>query len=86
MNEKTLEEIADNADMITRGYAFTKEDDLIRIFNLNDGKSSMLINTKGEMLASSMDDIGQVLALDIWARNKEYIEKIKSFQLCCNIV
>lgn len=73
MTEKKLEEIADNADMIIRGYAFTKEDDLIRIFNLNDGKSSMLINTKGEMLASSMDDIGQALALDIWTRNKEYI-------------
>ena len=86
MTEAILDEIAEKADMIIRGYAFTKEGDFVRIFNLNNGKSSMMINLKGKMLASSMDEIEQALVLDIWEKNKGYIEKIKSFQLCCNIV
>ena len=47
MTEAILDEIAEKADMIIRGYAFTKEGDFVRIFNLNDGKSSMMINLKG---------------------------------------
>ena len=86
MTEAILDEIAEKADMIIRGYAFTKEGDFIKIFNLNNGKSSMMINLKGKMLAASMDEIEQALVLDIWEKNKGYIEKIKSFQLCCNIV
>ena len=86
MTETMLNEIAEKADMIIRGYAFTKEEAFVRIFNLNDGKSFMMINLKGKMLASSMDEIEQALVLDIWEQNKGYIEKIKSFQLCCNIV
>ena len=86
MTETMLNEIAEKADMIIRGYAFTKEEAFVRIFNLNDGKSFMMINLKGKMLASSMDEIEQALVLDIWEKNKEYMEKIKSFQLCCNIV
>ena len=86
MTRTIIEEIAEKADMIIRGYAFTKEGDFVRIFNLNDGKSSMMINLKGKMLSSNMDEIEQALVLDILEKNKEYIEKIKSFQLCCNIV
>lgn len=68
MTETMLNEIAEKADMIIRGYAFTKEGDFVRIFNLNDGKSSMMINLKGKMLASSMDEIEQALVLDIWEK------------------
>ena len=34
MSEEMVRKIADGADMIVRGYAFTKADDIIRIFNL----------------------------------------------------
>ena len=30
-----VQEIADKADMIINGYAFTKSDDYIRVLNLN---------------------------------------------------
>ena len=34
MSEEMVRKIADGADMIVRGYAFTKADDFIRVFNL----------------------------------------------------
>ena len=39
MPETMVREIADKADMIIKGYAFTRDDDLIRVFNLNDRES-----------------------------------------------
>ena len=42
-----VRKIADGADMIVRGYAFTRADDFIRVFNLNDRESSMVITSDG---------------------------------------
>ena len=44
MPEEKLLQIADDANMIIKGYAFTKDGTFIRIFNLNDGKSAMVIS------------------------------------------
>ena len=33
--------------MIVHGYAFTRADDFIRVFNLNDRESSMVITSDG---------------------------------------
>ena len=43
MPETKLREIADHADMIIRGYAFTKAGDSIRIFNLRAALLSFLL-------------------------------------------
>ena len=45
-----VRKIADGADMIVRGYAFTRADDFIRVFNLNDRESSMVITSDGTMV------------------------------------
>lgn len=50
-------EVADRADMIINGYAFTKEDELIRIINLNNMDKSLVVNDAGKVLETSMDDI-----------------------------
>ena len=42
-----VRKIADGADMTVRGYAFTRADDFIRVFNLNDRESSMVITSDG---------------------------------------
>lgn len=52
-----LREIADRADMIINGYAFTKENELIRIINLNNMDKSLVVNDTGKVLETSMDDI-----------------------------
>jgi hypothetical protein len=53
MPETMVREIADKADMIIRGYAFTRDGDLIRVFNLNDRESSMVITPEGVMVETN---------------------------------
>jgi hypothetical protein len=48
MSEEMVRKIADGADMIVRGYAFTRADDFIRVFNLNDRESSMMWKTDSD--------------------------------------
>ena len=74
MPETMVKEIADKADMIIKGYAFTRDDDLIRVFNLNDRESSMVITPEGVMVETNMDEIEQALVLDIWGRDSKYME------------
>ncbi len=74
MPEDAVREIANNADMIIRGYAFTKDSDQIRVFNLKDGESSMVITPDGKMIETNMDEIEQALVLDIWSRDSKYME------------
>jgi len=74
MPEEKLLQIADDANMIIKGYAFTKDGTFIRIFNLNDGKSAMVISPDGTMLETNMDEIEQALVLDIWKKDAKYME------------
>lgn len=39
-----IKEIADKADMIVNGYAFTRENDQIRILNLNNLDKALVIS------------------------------------------
>ena len=75
MSDAKIREIADKADMIIRGYAFTREDALIRILNLNDRESSMVITLDGTMVETNMDEIEQALVLDIWQKDSKYMEE-----------
>ena len=74
MPETMVREIADKADMIIRGYAFTRDGDLIRVFNLNDRESSMVITPEGVLVETNMDEIEQALVLDIWSKDSKYME------------
>lgn len=69
-----VRDIADKADMIIRGYAFTRDGDLIRVFNLNDRESSMVITPEGVMVETNMDEIEQALVLNIWSKDSKYME------------
>lgn len=75
LSDTKIREIADKADMIIRGYAFTREDALIRILNLNDRESSMVITSDGTMVETNMDEIEQALVLDIWQKDSKYMEE-----------
>ena len=51
-----IEEIADKADMIINGYAFTKDGDYIRVLNLNCVNHAAVI-LNGKIVETNMDDI-----------------------------
>ena len=74
MNEEKIRKIADEADMVIRGYAFKKKGDFIHIFNTNDGISAMVITADGMMVESNMDEIEQALVQSIWHRDAKYME------------
>ena len=74
MPENQLKEIADNADMIIRNYAFTRKDNVISILNLKNPEHAMVISPDGTMFETNMDEIEQVIVLNIWKNDAEYME------------
>ena len=75
MSEEKIKEIADEADLIVSGYAFKRKDDVIRVFDLNDGFSSMIMEQDGTMIETNMDDIHQVIVKKIWEKDSKYMEE-----------
>lgn len=67
--------VADQADMIINGYAFTKENELIRILNLNNTDKSVVVDKTGKVLETSMDDIEIQIVLNYLKNNKEFMEE-----------
>ena len=74
MPENQLNEIAEKADMIIRNYAFTRKDNVISILNLKNPERAMVISPDGTMLETNMDEIEQVIVLNIWKNDAEYME------------
>ena len=58
-------EVADRADVIVNGYAFTKDGENVKVLNLRDD---------GEVLETSMDDIELDIILDYYKKNRKYME------------
>lgn len=74
MPETMLKEIADKADMIIKGYAFTRDGDFVRVLNLNGGQTSMVMSPDGTMIETNMDEIEQALVQNIWSKDSKYME------------
>ncbi len=69
-----IKEIADRADMIVNGYAFTRENDQIRILNLNDPEKALVISEDGTVLETTMNDIEIRIVLDYWNNDRKFME------------
>ena len=69
-----IKEIADKADMIVNGYAFTRENNQIRILNLNNLEKALVISEDGKVLETTMDDIEIRIVLDYWNGDCEFME------------
>lgn len=67
-------QVADNADMIVNGYAFTKNEDCIRVLNLNNPQKAIILDGQGLVLETSMDDIEIQIVKDYLIKNKEFME------------
>ena len=81
----SVKDIADNANMIINGYAYTKDGDYIRVLNLNCLNNAAVIY-KDEIVETNMDDIEIQIVLDYYNKNKEFIEEAydtKGSGCCC---
>ena len=74
MPDERIRQIADNADMIIRGYAFTRKDGMISVFNTNDGESAVVFTPDGTLIETNMDEIECALVMRIWQRDSKYME------------
>ena len=70
----SVKDVADNANMIINGYAYTKDGDYIRVLNLNCLNNAAVIY-KDEIVETNMDDIEIQIVLDYYNKNKEFIEE-----------
>lgn len=68
--------VADDADMIVSGYAFTCSECGIRVLNLNNPDSAAILSKEGELLATNMSDIETVTMLDHFKRNQKFLEDL----------
>ena len=69
-----IKQIADAADMIINGYAFTRDDMFIKIINLNKPEKALVIAEDGKVLETTMDDIEIGIVVDYWLDNKDFME------------
>lgn len=75
MPTKEIDKIAQKANFIVSGYAFTKrEDGFISILNLEHPDCAMVVNSNGEIIETNMDQIEQKIVLDLCKKNLQFLE------------
>lgn len=70
-----IKQIADEADMIINGYAFKCIPTGFRILNLNCPDRATVLNSDGEVLETSMDDIEIQIVKDYLSKNRKFLEE-----------
>ena len=68
-----IREIADRADMIVNGYAFTRENWQILVLNLNNLDKALVLSEDGRVLQTTMDDIEIRIVLDYWDNDRKFM-------------
>lgn len=69
-----IKTIADKADIIVNGYAFTRKEDGIHVLNLNSPDKAIVFSADGEVLETTMDDIEISIASSYLQQNLKYME------------
>lgn len=69
-----IKAIADNADIIINGYAFTRIEDRIHVLNLNCPDKAVVFDAEGEMIETTMDDIELSIVSRYLRQNLKYME------------
>ena len=69
-----VKNIADKANIIVNGYAFTRIDDRIHVLNLNSPDKAVVFSIDGEVLETTMDDIELSIASRYLQQNLKYME------------
>lgn len=72
MPEAKMKEIADAADMVVNGYAYTFIGDNIRVLNLRTGKAA-LISPDHVVNETNMDDMDIGVAMRYLSENEQFM-------------
>jgi hypothetical protein len=69
-----IKAVADKADIIVNGYAFTRNGEYIQVLNLNCPNKAVVYGTDGDVLETTMDDIELSIVSRYLQQNKKYME------------
>ena len=69
-----VKKVADEADMIINGYAFTQNEEGWRVLNLNRPDKAAVFSKNDEVLETSMDDIEIQIVKSYLEKNGEFME------------
>lgn len=69
-----IKDVADKADVIINGYAFTRNEDRIQVLNLNCPNKAAVFSSDGQMLETTMDDIELSIASRYLQQSLKYME------------
>ena len=69
-----VKQVADAADMIVNGYAFTRCTEGFRVLSLNHPDHAVVFSDSGKVLETSMDDIEVRIAGDYLKKNRKFME------------
>jgi len=69
-----IADVADAADMIVNGYAFSAWNGGYRVLNLNRLNCAAVLSKDGEVLETSMDDIELAIVQDYFRANRRFLE------------
>lgn len=69
-----IKSIADGADIIVNGYAFTRKDNCVHVLNLNSPDKAVVFSLDGEVLETTMDDIELSIASRYLKQNLKFME------------
>lgn len=67
------ERIADAADMIVNGYAFTKDGENVRVLNLRTGSAAFLL-PDGRVSETSMENVELDIVCAYFRKNRKHLE------------
>ena len=69
-----IRKVADAADMIVNGYAFTQGEEGCRVLNLNRPDKAVVLSRSGEVLETSIDDIEIQIVKGYFEKNRQFME------------
>ena len=69
-----IKTVADKANIIINGYAFTRKNDQIQVLNLSSPDKAVVFGMGGEVLETTMDDIELSIASRYLNQNMKYME------------
>ena len=76
MLEEEVKKIANEAELVVNGYAFSvRSDGLISILNLIHPDCAMVVSQKCEIIETNMDEIEQHIVLELCRKNMQFIEE-----------
>ena len=69
-----IKKIADEADLIVNGYAFTILDNKIKVLNLNFPDNAVILSKDGNVLETNMQDIEISIVKNYLEQNRSLME------------